>query len=150
MKSARFKVLILLTALIGLGFAYSAYQKGYFNQWFASKPTQIINISCLNLNSGCIFQIDQQTFTIKSEQAITTAKPVKLILIGPAKSVRLSWQMIGMDMGRNYYKMLSDNQQQWRAETMLPICSQQRLDWLLTLEIDQAQILIQTQSGASK
>jgi hypothetical protein len=99
---------------------------------------------------GCTFKIDQQSFTVKSDQAINTSKPVHLTLIGPAKSIRLSWQMLGMDMGRNYYKMLSDDQQQWRAETMLPICSQQRLDWLLTFDIDQAQVLIQTQSGAQK
>nr|WP_314901997.1 hypothetical protein [uncultured Deefgea sp.] len=150
MKSARIQLVVLLTATLAIGFAYSAYQKGYFNQWLSAKPTQIINISCANLSLGCTFKIDQQAFTIKSEGAINTSKPVKLSLVGPAKSVRLSWQMLGMDMGRNYYKMLSDDQQQWRAETMLPICSQQRLDWLLTLDVDQAQVLIQTQSGAQK
>ena len=150
MKQSRTKLIIILIIIINLVFTVSAYKQGLFDRWFINKPKQIINISCADLSLGCAFKIDQQSFTVKSDQAINTSKPVHLTLIGPAKSIRLSWQMLGMDMGRNYYKMLSDDQQQWRAETMLPICSQQRLDWLLTLDIDQAQVLIQTQSGAQK
>jgi len=148
MISKRTKLIVSLIILIGMGLFFSA-QQGALKRWFAKKPNQIIHLSCPNLSSGCNFQIDQQTFNIRSKQPINTNKPVNLLVTGPAESIRLSWQMQGMEMVSNYYKMLSNNQQSWHAETMLPLCSQQRLDWILALEIDQAQILIQTQSIAS-
>ena len=147
MNSKRTTLLVSLMIFIGIGLFFSA-QQGILQQWLAKKPNQIIHLSCPNLSSGCNFQIDQQTFSIRSTQPISTNKPVHLVVTGPAESIRLSWQMQGMDMGSNHYKMLSDDQKSWRAQTMLPLCSQQRLDWILTLEVDQAQILIQTQSIA--
>ena len=136
--------------LLSLGAGFAAYQLGWFKPWFSKQPVQIVNIMCNDLSLGCSFKIDQQIYSIKSNQPINTSQPVNLTLQGPAQSIRLSWQMLGMEMGNNYYKMLSDDQKTWRAETMLPICSQQRLDWLLTLEIDQNRILLQTQSETHK
>jgi hypothetical protein len=148
MKKWHLKITILLVALLCFGF--TANKLGWLKLWNAEKPTQIINISCPDLSQGCTFKIDQQNYKISSQGPISTSKPVNLTLIGSAKKISLSWQMLAMEMGSNRYKMLSDDQQHWRAETMLPICSQQRLDWLLTLHIDQADVLLQTQSAPSK
>lgn len=148
MKSWALKIAVVLVA--GLSFGFTAKQLGWLKLWEAEKPTQIINISCTDLSQGCSFKIDQQSYKISSQGAISTNKPVNLTLIGPAKKISLSWQMLGMEMGSNRYKMLSDDHITWRAETMLPICSQQRLDWLLTLHIDQADVLLQTQSAPTK
>ena len=150
MKQWIIRLVVGHIVLLSLGFGFAAYKLGWFQQWFADKPVQIINISCADLSLGCTFKIDQENYTIKSKEPINTSKPVNLILKGPAQSIRLSWQMLGMEMGNNYYKMLTDDHKSWRAETMLPICSQQRLDWLLTLEIDQSRVLLQTQSGSNK
>lgn len=142
----RWMIRLVVGVLLSLGFA--AYQFGWFQP--ADKPVQIIHLSCTDLSLGCSFKIDQQSYTINSNAPINPSQPVKLTLKGPAESIRLSWQMLGMEMGNHYYTMLSDDKKSWRAETMLPICSQQRLDWLLTLEIDQSKVVLQTQSGSNK
>ncbi|WP_051534480.1 hypothetical protein [Deefgea rivuli] len=149
MKQWIIKIVIGHIVLLSLGFGFVAYQLGWFKQWMTETPTQIINVSCADLSLGCTFKIDQQEYKIKSPHTISTSKPVQIQLTGPAKNISLSWQMLGMDMASNRYKMLGDDQNIWHAETMLPLCSQQRLDWILTLNIDQTKVLLQTQSAAT-
>lgn len=147
MKSKRSNVILTLILVIAIALGLWSYQKGLLKRWIDNTPSQIIHISCPNLTVACKFKIDDQNYSIQSAKPINTSEPVKLTLTGPAQSVRLNWQMANMEMGNNSYKMLSDDQNTWRAETMLPLCTQQRMDWLLTLDIDQTQVLIQTQSG---
>lgn len=61
---------------------------------------------------------------------IETAKPVIV-----DKAV-LEFSMVGMDMGSNRFTLKPDAAgKTWQADTVLPICSTGRRDWLLSVEI---------------
>ena len=42
----------------------------------------------------------------------------------------LDLSMIGMDMGDNRYRLLAQGDDAWRATVVLPICIQDRADWI--------------------
>ncbi len=42
----------------------------------------------------------------------------------------LELSMIGMDMGDNRYRMLAEGGDSWRATVVLPVCIQDRADWI--------------------
>lgn len=150
MKPLMVKIIIGLVILLGFGLTWNAFSPNAFKQWVTEQPTQVVKINCADLSLGCSFKIDQQVFEIKSLGTLNTSQPIELQLTGLAKKISLTWQMQGMEMSSNRYNMLSQNQKNWHAQTMLPICSQQRLDWLLTLHIDQTNVEIKTQSLAKK
>lgn len=52
-----------------------------------------------------------------------------------ATEIHASFQMRGMEMGMNRYRLLPKDGK-WRASVMLPACVQGRSDWLLRLEVD--------------
>lgn len=59
-----------------------------------------------------------------------------LEIVAPQETpVHASFQMRGMEMGMNRYRLLWE-QGKWRAKVMLPACVQGRHDWLLRLEVD--------------
>ena len=136
---------VLILALL-LGASLFAYKMGLFKGWQQAKVDQVIHISCPDLQQGCQFKINEQSYQIKSAAPVSTDQPVTLTLTGPAKSVYLNWQMVDMDMGSNRYKMQDIGKDQWQAETALPICSQKRQDWLLSLQLEQVEVRIQTTS----
>jgi hypothetical protein len=52
-----------------------------------------------------------------------------------ATEIHASFQMRGMEMGMNRYRLLPKDGT-WRASVMLPACVQGRSDWVLRLEVD--------------
>ena len=115
-------------------------------QQFYAKPQAASQLNCPSLSQGCSFNLGQQRYTIRSQQPLDASLPVILQLQGKAGEIHASWQMQGMDMGPNRYRLLSDDQQHWQAQTALPICTNKRQDWLLKLEIDGQAIEISTVS----
>lgn len=132
-------VLALILLVLGNKFA-----------WFVADNEPEARLDCPVFSEGCIFKFEEQNYQVKSEQALNANKPVQLHVEGRAKKIYASWQMQGMDMGPNRYMLLSDDQQHWRAQTALPMCTNKRQDWLLKLEIDGRRIEITTVSEKTK
>ncbi|WP_035052994.1 hypothetical protein [Andreprevotia chitinilytica] len=109
-----------------------------------AKPA--LEVTCPDLASACMFSLDQQTYTLRSEATVIGSKPVVLTVTGPARDVHASWQMIGMEMGPNRYALQRQPNGSWQAQTLLPLCTQARRDWLLQLTVDGQVINVRTQS----
>ena len=139
------RIIVPLALLVGL--MYCAYQFGWLAQLTRKKVDQLVHITCADLSQGCSFKLNAESYHLKSAAAVTSSKPVQLELIGKAEKIYLTWEMQGMEMASPRYRMLRSPDHQWRAETALAICSQKRQDWLLTVDIDQSQVVIQTQSA---
>lgn len=50
------------------------------------------------------------------------------------KSIELSFDMTGMDMGYNQYSLIK-NRKNWQAKVILPVCSLSRNDWGLKVKL---------------
>ncbi len=73
----------------------------------------------------------------KGELKALSPFPVRLELEGvEAHAVSLEFNMPGMEMGQNRYRLLADGAGGWSGEAMLPICSTGRLDWLAVVVVD--------------
>jgi len=63
--------------------------------------------------------------------------PIELTIEGGGgypQAVVADFQMQGMDMGMNRYRMQSSTQTVWRGKATLPICTASRMDWLAVIE----------------
>lgn len=63
--------------------------------------------------------------------------PVELRIEGmdvEAESVIADFQMQGMDMGINRYRLSRDGER-WRGEVTLPVCTASRMDWFTEIEV---------------
>lgn len=125
-------------ALLGLGL------------WAANrhnaKDQSIHQVVCPNLLRACQFVIGNETYVIRTNQAISTSKPFQVLLSAKAERVRGRWEMTGMAMGPNEYRFQSADGHNWQANMALPLCTEARHDWLLVLEIDQSTVQIKTSS----
>lgn len=121
---------VILLALLAL-----SYQQAWL-QWPA-KSAPMARIACQDLQAGCVFQINEQQYSIQSVQAIHGNQLFTVLLKGPAKQVLGSWQMQGMDMGPNQYRFIRDGNEVWRAQMALPMCTASRQDWLFVITIDE-------------
>ncbi|MDK2123102.1 hypothetical protein [Parachitinimonas caeni] len=97
-------------------------------------------VSCPDLSQSCQFELAGQTFRLQAASPPSGLRPFELTLTGPSQQARAHFSMIGMEMGPNGYQLRAAGSQQLKASVILPVCSQRRLDWLLTLELDQGRV----------
>lgn len=91
-----------------------------------------VRVACQNPLAGC--RIDQGV-DIRFSNTPTTMQAFDLEVTAPeASDIHASFQMRGMGMGMNRYRLLRENNK-WRARVMLPACVQGRRDWVLRLDV---------------
>ena len=90
-------------------------------------------VSCADPVAGCRLK-DGLELRFSHEPKMMQA--FDLEVAAPADAVlHASFQMQGMEMGMNRYRLLRDGGK-WHAGVMLPACVQGRSDWVLRLEVD--------------
>lgn len=88
-------------------------------------------ISCPDPVAGC--RIDMMELRFSRQPSVM--QTFDLDLLAPESTQPYaSFQMQGMDMGPNRYRLLRESGK-WHAQVMLPACVQGRRDWILALEI---------------
>ena len=102
------------------------------------QPEPIL-LTCANLQTGCDSQIEGQPIHIQFSSTPSTLRPFDLVLVTDAQSVEASFQMQGMEMGFNRYRLLAESSK-WHARVILPACVRGRSDWMLLLDIKTAGI----------
>ncbi|MFC7421901.1 hypothetical protein ACFQNF_18735 [Iodobacter arcticus] len=136
---------ITLTLLIALALTLAVLGNKF--GWFTPDNEPEARLDCPVFSEGCVFHFEEENYKVKSQEPLSANKPVQLLVTGKAKIIRASWQMQGMEMGPNNYRLLSNDQQHWQAQTALPFCTNKRQDWLLKLDIDGRRIAISTASN---
>jgi hypothetical protein len=99
-------------------------------------PTKVaVDIPCTDVVAGCVAPGD--TVRITFDQAPKSMKPFRLrVEVANAREVHAGFAMRGMQMGLNRYRLLAGAPGVWQAEITLPVCTNGRGDWIMTLEID--------------
>jgi hypothetical protein len=89
-------------------------------------PCQDIVAGCALSPAGLYVRFDRQPDALQRFKIFVTLPDVQ--------EVHASFNMRGMEMGFNRYRLLPAGAGRWQAEVMLPACIQGRKDWLMVLE----------------
>ncbi len=67
--------------------------------------------------------------------------PLEVALDGfrEVAGVAVRFDMSGMDMGLNRYRLEAEESGVWRGEAMLPVCTVDRVDWWATVAVEHAE-----------
>ena len=93
-------------------------------------------IGCKDIVRGC----NGDGLRVRMDRAPEIMRPFKLeVEAERADTIEASFQMAGMEMGFNRYRLQRQDGDVWQAEVTLPICVRGRKDWLLLLEVHEGQ-----------
>lgn len=85
---------------------------------------------------GCAAGGEDLRLQVRFDRTVTPLEPftVRLEADSPLDDARLRFDMAGMDMGLNAYRMRPAGGR-WEATVMLPVCATGRRDWIVTVTV---------------
>lgn len=98
--------------------------------------------NCNATTQPCVVQHERIAVTMTMGPDVVPLKPfpVQVEIQGievDAGSVVVDFQMQGMDMGMNRYRLVTENSV-WSGEVTLPVCTASRMDWIGMVEFRSA------------
>lgn len=125
------RVLLLLVALAGC----DSSEKETLVQ------TQVVD--CDAALTSCHTMIDGGEVSLSLGPEVVVLKPFAITMqirgMEISAPVTIDFQMEGMEMGLNRYRLLL-KQGAWQGTATLPVCSVSRMDWVAVLEFRRAEI----------
>ena len=119
-----------LVAGLGSGLVLAAGGAWYLRA--TSEPVVVQAIGCADIVRGC----KGDGLTVRMDRVPEVLRPFGLeVTADGADGIEASFQMAGMEMGFNRYRLQQRDDQRWYAEVTLPVCARGRKDWLLLLEV---------------
>jgi hypothetical protein len=99
---------------------------------------ELVPVACQNIVAGCALPISKGS--VRFDHQPDALKPFQISVEWPDVSeVHASFQMHGMQMGFNRYRLVQQEPGRWQGEVMLPACIQGRKDWLVVLSAGKTQ-----------
>jgi hypothetical protein len=96
---------------------------------------EVVSLPCPDIVAGCTLPLAEAS--IRFDRQPDALKPFRIAVSWPeAREVHASFQMRGMEMGFNRYKLVEAEPGKWLGEVMLPACIQGRKDWLVIVSAD--------------
>ena len=96
---------------------------------------QVIPVPCQDIVAGCA--LSPAGLRVRFDRQPDALQRFKVYVELPnVPEVHASFNMRGMEMGFNRYRLLTDGAGRWQGEVMLPACIQGRKDWLMMVEAD--------------
>jgi hypothetical protein len=94
---------------------------------------RVISVPCQDIVAGC--GLTPAGLHVRFDRQPDALQRFKVYVELPeVAEVHASFNMRGMEMGFNRYRLLADGAGRWQAEVMLPACIQGRKDWLMMVE----------------
>lgn len=103
-----------------------------------------INADCDSAQTACVARGEGFAIELGLGPSVRPMQPFSIQLrvlqgqLSSAAKVELQFQMRGMDMGQNRYRLLADKQGIWSGNAVLPVCSRGRSDWFARIDIQDA------------
>lgn len=132
-KQKKKHLLIAILLLVFAGVKIAALLNLQYQQWLAPAP-----MDCeITSPQGCTFS-GSQTFYLQGVGGNKTPfSAVAANLPEATKSVSVSFEMDGMDMGFNQFDLTGTGNGNWRVDKIyLPLCTSDRHDWTVKWHID--------------
>lgn len=147
MKSARLKALAwagwLLVLLVGglLAYHYLGRPQPPALQ-LQPADLQLREADCRVDRGACTAAADGTRISLELGPGVPVMRPfaIRATASLPAgerpERVEVDFDMIGMDMGRNRYRLAQDADHVWQGVATLPVCTTGRSDWKAVVEIE--------------
>ena len=117
---------------VGLGSGLVLAAVGAWYLRTPGQPVLVQAIGCADIVRGC----KGDGLTVRMDHVPEVLRPFSLqVTTDGADGIEASFQMAGMEMGFNRYRLQQRDDQRWYAEVTLPVCVRGRKDWLLLLEV---------------
>lgn len=128
------KALIVFILIVFLSYAGGKWLKQTGSE---IAKQSIIASSCNPVDAPCSIKQQDFSYIISFSESPSALTPFIIQLnmqsLQP-KSIDVSFEMDGMDMGYNIHHLIKHNTL-WQAKVILPVCSLGRNDWLLRVKI---------------
>ncbi len=99
-----------------------------------SQEARVPVLPCPDLRAGCTLGGGAR---VQTDVAPAPLAPFVVTVQAPhAREVAIGFEMEGMEMGPNRYRLVREPEGLWRARVLLPVCVSGRRDWLMVVEID--------------
>jgi hypothetical protein len=131
-------------ALLLLGIAGSVYYPR-LSQWLPLNSAQTIVLpadrACHPVGKACTVSDVALTLTLRLGDSVQPLKafPVLVELAGETAAkvnqVAVSFTMVNMEMGVNRFALRQRADGMWQGQALLPVCSNGRQDWRVTVEV---------------
>lgn len=98
-------------------------------------------MGCPDIVRGC----SGAGLTVRMDRVPQVMRPFRLTVHADAMdaenidAMEVSFQMAGMEMGFNRYRLQQRGASDWDADVTLPVCVRDRKDWLMLLDVRQGQ-----------
>lgn len=107
----------------------------------ATAQTLAVDAGCDSAHTACVARVETLAIEIGLGPSVRPMQPFNIRLrtvlgrLSDSAQVELQFQMRGMDMGLNRYRLVAGDTGVWHGQAILPVCSQGRSDWIAQLEI---------------
>lgn len=130
---------VLLAGLGGLAFMGARYL-----QALPSSYQRLEGPTDCDLRDGpCVQPVHSGRLSLSIAPAEIPLMETLVLEVGthglPADAVMVEIRGLNMDMGLNRTALHRTGDQVWRGETILPVCSQRRMDWEAAVQVDAGQ-----------
>lgn len=99
---------------------------------------ELVSVACKDIVAGCALPVSDGS--VRFDRQPDALRPFQVTVVWPdVQEVHASFQMHGMEMGFNRYRLVQQEPGRWQGEVMLPACIQGRKDWLVVLNAGEAQ-----------
>lgn len=92
---------------------------------------------CNAAEERCLVAVDELVVSLRLQAGVEALKPFSLSVeienAGSINEVIIDFQMVGMEMGPNRYRLLDDGAS-WQGQATLPVCASSGADWLAVVE----------------
>jgi len=102
------------------------------------KPHNVNSSSCDPSKTSCEVTAGNISYFLDFKGKPSALVPFTVNIGVPGnqpQTIELAFEMVGMEMGFNQYYLIQNNDN-WSAEVILPICSLGRDDWVLSVKIN--------------
>lgn len=102
--------------------------------------------ACDSLVAGCVAM--GGTVSVRTDVAPAPLQPFQVMVIAPqARDVAIEFQMQGMDMGPNRYRLVRQADGSWAGRVTLPVCVSGRRDWQMVVDVDGQRVALPFKTG---
>lgn len=100
-----------------------------------------VESACALVGAGCSATADGLAVELVLGPVIEPLKPFAVTLrsSAAATAATVRFDMVGMDMGHNEFRLRSTGAGIWESTVMLPVCATGRRDWVATLRMETAE-----------
>lgn len=137
MSGRGFLILILGLLIGGLAVQLPRWLDGQADSPRETFPLDLSDVNCDPVRGPCTALSGEVRLALHLQGPVIGLRPFRVQLVAAGarfEEAQLEFDMAGMDMGRNRYRLLQEGNA-WVGVVTLPVCTTGRSDWRATVRV---------------